>query len=220
MTQMTWWLKLCVNSGRNSHQRKHDVHDLAPQPSAGVLGHAHLTWPQSSLVASAEILVHAPFHPCQVAVTPFGDWMISTGAQFLAGLCCVWPGWLGASLQWLGGPSSGHQREIIVLLLMSLYPYHALLFVLLPVLMFEYIYDVTTAINIILTWLHLSTAEFPEYCQGRNMSWPLSNTCCVQTQLPHIDLTHWGRVTHICVSDLTIIGSDNGLSPGRRQAII
>ena len=34
------------------------------------------------------------------------------------------------------------------------------------------------------------------------------------------DLTHWGRVTHICVSDLTIIGSDNGLSPGRHQAII
>ena len=33
-------------------------------------------------------------------------------------------------------------------------------------------------------------------------------------------LTHWGRVTHMCVSDLTIIGSDNGLSPGRRQAII
>ena len=33
-------------------------------------------------------------------------------------------------------------------------------------------------------------------------------------------LTHWGRVTHIFVSDLTIIGSDNGLSPGWRQAII
>ena len=33
-------------------------------------------------------------------------------------------------------------------------------------------------------------------------------------------LTHWGRVTHICVIDLTSIGSDNGLSPGRRQAII
>ena len=33
-------------------------------------------------------------------------------------------------------------------------------------------------------------------------------------------LTHWGRVKHICVSKLTIIGSDNGLSPGRRQAII
>ena len=35
-----------------------------------------------------------------------------------------------------------------------------------------------------------------------------------------ISLTHWGRVTHICVSILAIIGSDNGLSPGRRQAII
>ena len=33
-------------------------------------------------------------------------------------------------------------------------------------------------------------------------------------------LTHWGRVTHICVGKLTISGSDNGLSPGRRQAII
>ena len=34
-----------------------------------------------------------------------------------------------------------------------------------------------------------------------------------------IPLTHWSRVTHICVGNLTIIGSDNGLSPGRRQAI-
>ena len=33
-------------------------------------------------------------------------------------------------------------------------------------------------------------------------------------------LTHWGRVTHICVSKLTISGSDNSLSPERRQAII
>ena len=33
-------------------------------------------------------------------------------------------------------------------------------------------------------------------------------------------LTHWGPVTNICVGKLTIIGSDNGLSPGRRQAII
>ena len=32
--------------------------------------------------------------------------------------------------------------------------------------------------------------------------------------------THWGRMTHICVGNLIIIGSDNALSPGRRQAII
>ena len=35
-----------------------------------------------------------------------------------------------------------------------------------------------------------------------------------------IYLTHWGRVTHACVNKLRSIGSDNGLSPGGRQAII
>ena len=34
------------------------------------------------------------------------------------------------------------------------------------------------------------------------------------------DKQHWSRVTHICVGKLTIIGSNNGLSRGRRQAII
>ena len=33
-------------------------------------------------------------------------------------------------------------------------------------------------------------------------------------------LTHWDRVTHICVSKIIIIGPDNGLSPGQCQAII
>ena len=37
---------------------------------------------------------------------------------------------------------------------------------------------------------------------------------------PQLSLTHWGRVTHICVNKLTTIGSDNGLSPGWRQVII
>ena len=45
----------------------------------------------------------------------------------------------------------------------------------------------------------------------------LSRPGCV---IPRDLLTHWGRVTHICVSNLTIIGSDNGSSPCRRQAII
>ena len=42
-------------------------------------------------------------------------------------------------------------------------------------------------------------------------SWPTLVLVC---------LTHWGRVTHICVSKLNIIGSGNGLSPGWSQAII
>ena len=36
----------------------------------------------------------------------------------------------------------------------------------------------------------------------------------------HSQLTYWSRVMHIYISKLTIIGSDNGLSPGRLQAII
>ena len=51
-----------------------------------------------------------------------------------------------------------------------------------------------------------------------------SNTDYISKSEPnaplHIQLTHWGRVTHICVGKLSIIGSDNGLSPNRRQAII
>ena len=33
-------------------------------------------------------------------------------------------------------------------------------------------------------------------------------------------LTHWDRVMHICVSKVTTIGSDNGLSPGQHLAIL
>ena len=46
--------------------------------------------------------------------------------------------------------------------------------------------------------------------------WDIYNSLA---KLP-LTLTHWGRVMHICVDKLTIIGSDSGLSPGRRQAII
>ena len=47
-------------------------------------------------------------------------------------------------------------------------------------------------------------------------------SCCTYPRhhLRLLFLTHWGRVTHICVFNLTIIGSDNGLSPSRCQAII
>ena len=41
---------------------------------------------------------------------------------------------------------------------------------------------------------------------------PLLCLCILE---PVRKLTRWGRVTHICVGKLTIIGSDNGLSPGR-----
>ena len=43
-------------------------------------------------------------------------------------------------------------------------------------------------------------------------TWTFVGVCMV--------LTPWGRVTYICVTKSTNIGSNNGLSPGRRQAII
>ena len=48
------------------------------------------------------------------------------------------------------------------------------------------------------------------------MSWG----CLLWSIWSHSSLTHWGRVTHICVNKLATIDSDNGLSPGRCQAII
>ena len=53
-----------------------------------------------------------------------------------------------------------------------------------------------------------------------NMPWLQGTLCVVSCKCIYLCLTHWGRATHICVSKLTIIVSDNGLPPGRRQAII
>ena len=36
----------------------------------------------------------------------------------------------------------------------------------------------------------------------------------------HNYLTYWGRATHVCISSLISIASDNGLLPGLRQSII
>ena len=60
-------------------------------------------------------------------------------------------------------------------------------------------------------------------CQSTQIScltsWPLCYFSAVPWPLYEV-LTHWGWVTHICISKLTIIGSDNGLSSGQRQTII
>ena len=62
-------------------------------------------------------------------------------------------------------------------------------------------------------------------CVALAVSLPTSGnhmTCleCVYQDNICSHLTHCGRVTHICSVEISIIGSDNGLSPGRRQAII
>ena len=59
-------------------------------------------------------------------------------------------------------------------------------------------------------------------CQATSITWANvdPDLCHYVSSIRDVELTHWGRVTHICVSKLTNIGSDNGLSPGRRQTII
>ena len=69
--------------------------------------------------------------------------------------------------------------------------------------------------------LKISFAKWWPFCLNFNAltHCPLVKHLCINN-LHHNWLTHWGRVTHICVSKLITIGSDNGLSPGRHQAII
>ena len=79
--------------------------------------------------------------------------------------------------------------------------------------------------------LHEWNTETPHF-QSKRVLVPELLTCSREDRLPNrliqitrIDrtlpiLTHWGRVTHICVGNLPIIGSDNGWSPCRRQDII
>ena len=63
----------------------------------------------------------------------------------------------------------------------------------------------------ILTWFWLTG----DYWIGKTAN-TLSSASLVRLHL----LTHWDRVTHICVGTNTNIGSDKGLSPSRRQSII
>ena len=62
-------------------------------------------------------------------------------------------------------------------------------------------------------WVKTTSGPFCRHISNEIRTW-------IGNVLANSHLTHWGRVTHICVNKLTTIGSDNGLSPGRRQAII
>ena len=64
------------------------------------------------------------------------------------------------------------------------------------------------------------TPSWDHFYLFAQVTWYLDNFNSVELVGVRMIVTHWGRVPHICVRDLTIIGLDNGLSPGRRQAII
>ena len=74
-----------------------------------------------------------------------------------------------------------------------------------------------------LHWLQIDLQSF-RWPGSRNVTVPYGSNFTIKfdRQAPLIGcwLTHWGRLTEICVGKLTIIGSDNGLAPGWHQAII
>ena len=57
-------------------------------------------------------------------------------------------------------------------------------------------------------------------CHGRKRTLSILSNFTCRGSGAQTNLTHRGRVTHIYVGNLTFIGSDNGVSPGRHQAII
>ena len=63
-------------------------------------------------------------------------------------------------------------------------------------------------------------SSFRIFEQSYNINWSFYLKIVEPPLTQNALLTHRGRVTHICVGKHTIIVSDNGLSPGRRQAII
>ena len=72
---------------------------------------------------------------------------------------------------------------------------------------------ITTSSKHSFDFLHKSENFF-----SQDWDWELIN--CFWNRSLIFTLTRCGRVTYICTSKLTIIGSGNGLSPDRRQAII
>ena len=79
--------------------------------------------------------------------------------------------------------------------------------------------SLTLCYTLISSWISVEVWEIQ--CFNTVMVYKRTTTIWRNGIVVHlVFLTHWGGVTHICVSKLTIIGSDNGLSPGRRQAII
>ena len=73
----------------------------------------------------------------------------------------------------------------------------------------------------------MSIARYPIHLKLQSRaSFSFCQMEAISTHRPYLfikhmgaQITHWGRVTHVCVGKLAIIDSGNGLSPGRRQTL-
>ena len=91
----------------------------------------------------------------------------------------------------------------------------------------DFSYDKLKMVQV-MAWCHQATNHYLSQCWPRSLSpygitrpqW-VNEKCLKVSPTKCCILTHWGRVLHIYASvNQTIIGSDNGLSPGQRQAIL
>ena len=77
----------------------------------------------------------------------------------------------------------------------------------------------------VMAWCCQATSHYLTQCLPCSMSphgVAIANKLrfCISVAPAFKVITHWGRVMQICVGKLTIIDSNNGLLPGRRQTII
>ena len=73
----------------------------------------------------------------------------------------------------------------------------------------------------LMPWFHVLPDHQQQcYLQQRNLCGSFTLQMHFHYLHPANQITHCGRATHICISKLTIIDSDNGLLPGRHQDII
>ena len=99
----------------------------------------------------------------------------------------------------------------------TFHPHALCLYILLYVYIYIYIYALISTSSHV---HHIHHILLYVYIYIYMLLYPPVHMFIIYITLHHSLLTHWGRVTHICVGTLFIIESDNGLSPGWRQAII
>ena len=71
------------------------------------------------------------------------------------------------------------------------------------------------------SWINQQGPKHENNCHSScSILWLFKSHLVSNCLWTYVLLTRWGRLTHICVGKLTIIDSDNGLSPARCQTII
>ena len=80
---------------------------------------------------------------------------------------------------------------------------------------YAWCWDASRKMSVMLLWKVWIRCKQVCYLQFRNGGGAMSTLLLFESWANFAETDHWGRVTHNCVGKLTIIGSDNGLSPDK-----